>query len=215
MTGIIYKAELLRYFKSLNVLSFSLIVPAILTIMIRPTSQDTSSGDLLFNSLLTLHLPSVVDALFLSRSFLSKGFLIQTKTLGRKVSLATVFFILTVSSLRILIISVIEVILSAGSLIVNILILSLVSAVYASLFNSVSFLGCDWLTITSGITLTFTVFLNYVNPSAFSQFDTLTKSNGFLYISILIDMLLWLSIYLLIVKKTRHGQRVTSHCLKL
>lgn len=208
MTGIIYKAELLRYFKSLNVLSFSLIVPAILTIM-RLTYQDVSWDDLLFNSLLTLHLPSVVDALFLSRSFLSKGFLIQTKTLGRKVSLATVFFILTVSSLRILIISVIEVILSIGgfrslsaeSLIVNILILSLVSAVYASLFNSVSFLGCDWLTITSGITLTFTVFLNYVNPSAFSQFVTLTQSNGFLYISIPIDMLLWLSIYLLIVKR--------------
>jgi len=210
MTSALYKAEILRYLKSPDTLVLSLIFPPLVLIMKLVGIVDfekVHTGSLLLLHLLLLHLPSLVDTLFLSRSFLSRGFMIQSKTVGREASLATVFFLITISLLRMFIILLSYfilgfVLLSSLSMIaIEVVMMILVSSIYSLLFTSVScYLGCDWLTISSGIILTFIIIFRESISEIYSKVIEL-NFGYILFFSLTIGAFSWLSIYFLIKKR--------------
>jgi hypothetical protein len=197
VTSTLYKTEMVRYFKSPEILIFSLLFPTTVSIMkwmnimwMKPIDVETY----LVDSLLYLCLPSLADALFLTRSFLSKGFLIRSKTIGKKVSLATLFFTITVSLLRNAIL-LLSFDLSVSFLINGIVTLTLLSSVYALFFISVSiYIGCGGLAVASATTLTFImIFKDRIKP--------LPEDVRIWTISLAITVVSWLFLYLLIKKR--------------
>lgn len=196
MISALYRAEIIRYLKSPDTLVFSLIFPLVVLIINRLNIENVLTG-----SLLLLHLPSLVDTIFLSRSFLSRGFLIQLKTIEREVNLATLFFLITISFFRVFIISVLSLILPSRFDMIAITTLTLVTvaSIYNLLFTSVScYLGSGWLTISSGIILTLIIIFE---KSISDIYPNLVKSYfGYILFFPLITFS-WLSLYFVIKKR--------------